>query len=75
MTRDDISTIINLVADMLEIESQDTFLTLEMSQAMLTDLHDVGRLKSSGEYIKRYNNVTDSPEELAELIRNLTEGS
>jgi hypothetical protein len=70
--RSHISTIINLVADMTEIENQDIDLVLEMSQAMLTDLYDVGRLKPLREYIRRYCDVADSKEDLDDIIRNLT---
>lgn len=68
-----ISTIINLVADMIEIEGQDRDLVLEMSQAMLTDLYTVGRLKPLREYISRYCDVADSKEDLDRIISNITE--
>lgn len=54
-----------------EIEGQDRTLVIEMSQAMLNDYINSGEIKPLIEYIKRYCDVLDSPEDAQSITDDI----
>lgn len=60
---DALSLIYKAVDYLTEIENQDRTQVIQMSQAMLNDYINDGEIKPLIEYIKRYCDVLDSPED------------
>jgi hypothetical protein len=48
---------------MSNLENQDTMMTLEMSQQMISDVINTGEIKPMIDYVKRYCDVIDGPED------------
>lgn len=53
------------------LESQDTMLTLEMSQQMISDLIETGEIKPMIDYINRYCDVIDGPEDAERIAADI----
>ncbi len=54
-----------------ELEGQDTSLTLEMVQAMLNDVIEHGELAPMVDYVKRYCDVIDGPEDAERIAAEI----
>jgi hypothetical protein len=54
-----------------DLEYQDASLVIEMSQAMLNDVIENGTLKPMIEYVKRYCDVIDGPEDAERIAADI----
>lgn len=53
------------------LESQDNVLALEMSQQMIFDLIDTGEIKPMIDYVNRYCDVIDGPEDAERIAADI----
>lgn len=53
------------------LEGQDMMLTLEMSQQMISDLINMGEIKPMIDYVKRYCDVIDGPEDAERIAEDI----
>jgi hypothetical protein len=53
------------------LENQDEGLIIEMSQQMLSDLINNGEIKPMIEYVNRYCDVTDSPDDAQRIAEDI----
>jgi hypothetical protein len=56
---------------MSDLENQDMMMVIEMSQAMLNDVIENGELKPMIEYVKRYCDVIDGPEDAKRIAAEI----
>lgn len=59
------------VDHLMDLEGQDPMLVIEMFQAMLGDVLDRGGLKPMADYVGRYCDVIDGPDEAREIARKI----
>jgi len=53
------------------LDGQDTELVLDMSQQMLSDLINTGSIKPMIEYVKRYCDVIDGPDDIQRIADDI----
>jgi hypothetical protein len=53
------------------LEGQDIMLTLEMSQQMISDLIEIGEIKPMIDYVNRYCDVLDGPEDAEHIAEDI----
>lgn len=56
---------------MTNLESQDSVLTIEMSQAMLNDIIETGAIKPMIDYVRRYCDCADSEDEIFDIAESI----
>ena len=69
--RSEIETIYAAIDYMSELENQDRSMVIEMSQAMLNDLIENGSLYPMIEYVKKYCDVIDGPEDAQRIADDI----
>jgi hypothetical protein len=68
---EDIQTVYRAVDYMRELEGQDETLVLDMSQAMLNDLIEGNFLAPMVEYVRRYCDVIDGPDDAQRIAEDI----
>jgi hypothetical protein len=56
---------------MSNLENQDQTMVSEMSQAMLNDIIETGNLRPMLEYVKRYCDVIDGPDDAERIASDI----
>jgi hypothetical protein len=56
---------------MMELENQDRPMVVEMSQAMLNDVIETGELRPMLDYVKRYCDVIDGPDDAERIAADI----
>jgi hypothetical protein len=56
---------------MTELENQDRSMVIEMSQAMLNDVIETGELQPMFNYVKRYCDVIDGPDDIERIASDI----
>jgi hypothetical protein len=59
------------IEHMAELEGQDPVLIVEMSQAMINDVIETGDILSMIDYVKRYCDVIDGPEDAERIASDI----
>lgn len=59
------------IEHMMELEGQDPTLVIEMSQAMINDAIETGDILPMIDYVKRYCDVIDGPEDAERISADI----
>lgn len=66
-----LNRIYSAVDHMAELEGQDPALIIEMSQAMINDAIETGDILPMIDYVKRYCDVIDGPEDAERIAADI----